>query len=53
VIDAIARHSAEDARTAMATHLSNSHDRFTVNIAHSAATEPAPAPRRKTARKAA
>jgi GntR family transcriptional regulator, transcriptional repressor for pyruvate dehydrogenase complex len=53
VIDAIARHSAEDARAAMAMHLSNSHDRFTVNIAHTAATEPAPAPRRKTARKAA
>ena len=53
VIDAIARHSAEDARAAMATHLSNSHDRFTVNIAHTAASETPPAPRRKAARKAA
>jgi GntR family transcriptional repressor for pyruvate dehydrogenase complex len=33
VIDAIAAHSPEAARQAMATHLSRSHDRFTVNIA--------------------
>jgi DNA-binding FadR family transcriptional regulator len=52
VIDAIARHSPEDARAAMAAHLSNSHDRFTANIAH-AGTADAPAPRRKPARKAA
>ena len=53
VIDAIARHSADGARAAMAAHLSNSHDRFTVNIAHTAATEPPPAARRKKSRKAA
>ncbi len=62
VIDAIARHAPEAARAAMAAHLSNSHDRFTANIAHSAPAEapPAPAPRsrvrdpaRKPARKAA
>ena len=53
VIDAIARHSASDARAAMATHLSNSHDRFTVNITHTVPAEAPPAPRRKPARKAA
>lgn len=53
VIDAITRHSSDDARAAMATHLSNSHDRFTVNIAHTGTPETAPAPRRRAARKAA
>jgi GntR family transcriptional regulator, transcriptional repressor for pyruvate dehydrogenase complex len=53
VVDAIARHSAADARAAMATHLSNSHDRFTANIASAGAAETPPAPRRKPARKAA
>ena len=62
VIDAIAAHSPEAAREAMATHLSRSHDRFTVSIASSAApaktppdpgTTPAIAPRRRAQRKAA
>lgn len=57
VIDAIASRSPEAARAAMATHLSNSHDRFTASIAHAAPAE-APArasttTRRKPARKAA
>ena len=34
VVAAIASRSPEAARTAMAAHLSNSHDRFTANIAH-------------------
>ncbi len=53
VIDAIARHSADDARAAMAAHLSNSHDRFTVNIAHTVPAAAAPRPPRKPAHKAA
>ena len=43
VIDAIARHSPEDARAAMAAHLSKAHDRFTANISHAAPAEAAPA----------
>jgi DNA-binding FadR family transcriptional regulator len=35
VVDAIAAHSPDAAREAMATHLSRSHDRFTVSIASS------------------
>ena len=53
VIDAIASRSPEAARTAMAAHLSNSHDRFTVSIAQTVPAEAAPAPRRRPARKAA
>jgi len=53
VVDAIAKRSPEAARAAMATHLSNSHDRFTVSIAHAGHTEPAGSARRKPARKAA
>ena len=53
VIDAIAKRSPEAARAAMAAHLSNSHDRFTANIAHGGpADTPAP-PRRKSARQTA
>jgi len=53
VVDAIARHSPEAARAAMAAHLANSHDRFTANWpAASAATE-APVATRKTARRKA
>ena len=40
VIDAIASRSAEAARAAMAAHLSNSHDRFTVSIGHPAPLAP-------------
>jgi DNA-binding FadR family transcriptional regulator len=47
VIAAITSRSPEAARAAMATHLSNSHDRFTASIAH---TGPADTPR--TARRA-
>jgi len=62
VIDAIAAHSPEAAREAMATHLARSHDRFTVSIASGAApartppaagNTPATAPRRRASRKAA
>jgi GntR family transcriptional regulator, transcriptional repressor for pyruvate dehydrogenase complex len=53
VVDAIARHEPEHARAAMATHLSNSHDRFTANIADTGAAEKRAVPRRKPARKAA
>ena len=53
VIDAIAKRSPEAARAAMAAHLSNSHDRFTANIAHGGpADTPAP-PCRKSARQTA
>jgi GntR family transcriptional regulator, transcriptional repressor for pyruvate dehydrogenase complex len=53
VIDAIASRAPEVARAAMAAHLANSHDRFTVSIAHVAPEAAPPAPRRKSARKAA
>ncbi len=53
VLDAIARHAPEDARAAMATHLSNSHDRFTANITSVNVAETRAAPRRNPARKAA
>ncbi len=53
VIAAIAARSPEAARAAMATHLSNSHDRFTVSIAHAGLAEPAVPARRRPARKAA
>ncbi|MDE2626078.1 MAG: FadR family transcriptional regulator [Burkholderiales bacterium] len=54
VIAAIASRSAAAARTAMAAHLSNSHDRFTASIGHAAPASGAPAaPRRRLARKAA
>ncbi|MBC8056504.1 MAG: FadR family transcriptional regulator, partial [Rhizobiales bacterium] len=49
VIEAIASRSPEAARAAMATHLSNSHDRFTANIANAGAAEPAAPSRRKPA----
>jgi GntR family transcriptional repressor for pyruvate dehydrogenase complex len=53
VIDAIARQSAQGAREAMATHLHNSHDRFTANWAAERESAPAKAPprRRTTGRK--
>ncbi len=51
VIDAIARKSAQGARDAMATHLRNSHDRFTANWPVERDTAPA-APRKRTPRKA-
>jgi DNA-binding FadR family transcriptional regulator len=50
VIDAIAAHSPEAARDAMATHLSRSHDRFTVSIASGTTAVP---PRRRVPRKVA
>ena len=50
VIEAIAAHSPEAAREAMATHLSRSHDRFTVSIASGTTAAP---PRRRVPRKAA
>ena len=50
VIEAIASRSAEAARRAMATHLSNSHDRFTTSISQRV---PAAARRKNAARKAA
>ena len=53
VIDAIASRSPEAARTAMAAHLSNSHDRFTVSIAQTVPAEVPSAPRRRLPRKAA
>ena len=63
VIAAIASRSPEAARAAMATHLSNSHDRFTTSIANAAPAEALPAStsrtpqaasaRRKPARRAA
>jgi len=55
VVDAIAEHSPEAARAAMATHLERSHDRFTANwpAAKPAATQhgatPPKTPRRKAA----
>jgi GntR family transcriptional repressor for pyruvate dehydrogenase complex len=58
VIDAIAHQSAQGARQAMATHLANSHDRFTVNWAERdiapvrSSTRPAPR-KRIAARKVA
>ena len=53
VIDAIASRSPEAARAAMASHLLNSHDRYTANIANVGAEQAPAAPRRKPARKAA
>ena len=53
VIDAIASRSPEAARAAMAAHLSNSHDRFTVNITHGRSAESPATPRRETSRKTA
>ncbi len=61
VVDAIAAHSPEAAREAMATHLSRSHDRFTVSIASSGTARTPPdasrttgtPPRRRAQRKAA
>ncbi|KQW39014.1 FadR/GntR family transcriptional regulator [Rhizobacter sp. Root404] len=58
VIDAIASRSPEAARSAMATHLQNSHDRYTASIASAkpvdarARLKP-PAPRRRAVRRAA
>jgi GntR family transcriptional repressor for pyruvate dehydrogenase complex len=52
VIDAIARQSAAGARTAMAAHLANSHDRFTVSWAERDAAPARAAPRRRATRKA-
>jgi DNA-binding FadR family transcriptional regulator len=52
VIDAIASRSSGAARAAMAAHLSSSHDRFTVSIAH-AGSEACAKPRRRAARTAA
>jgi len=58
IVDAIASHSPEAARDAMATHLARSHDRFTANWpaktpAAVAATATAVAPRKTARRKAA
>ena len=54
VIEAIASRSPEAARTAMAAHLQNSHDRYTASIASAAPTASAvPAKRKPPARKAA
>jgi len=53
VIDAIASRSGAAARAAMAAHLSNSHDRFTVSIAHAGPAEPSARPRRTTVRRTA
>ena len=53
VVEAIASRSPEAARAAMAAHLSNSHERFTANIAPTGPAEAPPASRRKPARKAA
>jgi GntR family transcriptional repressor for pyruvate dehydrogenase complex len=52
VIDAIAQRSPEAARVAMATHLANSHDRFTANITHAPPADATAAPRRHSSRKA-
>lgn len=50
VIDAISRQSAQGARDAMATHLHNSHDRFTAGWAAERDAVPAKsAPRKRTA----
>jgi GntR family transcriptional repressor for pyruvate dehydrogenase complex len=53
VIEAIASRSPEAARAAMATHLSNSHDRFTASISNAEPAAAAPSARRKATRKAA
>ena len=53
VIDAIASHTPEAARMAMATHLANSHDRFTANWPTPNPAAEAPAAPRKTARRKA
>ena len=55
VIEAIAAHSPEAAREAMATHLSRSHDRFTASwpADRPAATEPGATPPKTPRRKAA
>ena len=54
VIEAIASRSPEAARAAMATHLTNSHDRYTASIVSARQTAPAaPAKRKSPARKAA
>ena len=54
VIDAIASHSPDAARAAMATHLARSHDRFTANWPAKAPGADATAtPRKATRRKAA
>lgn len=58
VIEAIASRSPEAARTAMAAHLQNSHDRYTASIASASPVEAKarvapPAPRRRPARRAA
>jgi DNA-binding FadR family transcriptional regulator len=53
IVDAIAGHSPEAARDAMATHLARSHDRFTVNWPAKASASRAPAARKSARRKAA
>ena len=53
IVEAIASHAPEAARAAMATHLANSHDRFTANWPTPAATDSAPTPRKTARRKAA
>jgi len=55
VVDAIAAHSPEAARAAMATHLERSHDRFTASwpADRPAATEPGATPPKTPRRKAA
>ena len=53
VLDAIARQSPRGARAAMARHLSQSHDRFTVNWPVAAALPAKRRPARKAAAKAA
>ena len=54
VVNAIAAHAPEEARTAMAIHLARSHDRFTANFAGIAAATPAASGRRqRVQRKAA
>lgn len=53
ILDAIASHSPDAARAAMAAHLANSHDRFTANWPAPAATDSAAAPRKSARRKAA
>jgi GntR family transcriptional repressor for pyruvate dehydrogenase complex len=52
IVDAIASHSPDAARTAMATHLARSHDRFTAKWpARDAGAQAEAAPARKTARR--
>jgi DNA-binding FadR family transcriptional regulator len=53
VVTAIANRAPEEARLAMAAHLSNSHDRFTANITPGGHGEAPAPPRRRAAPKPA